>query len=181
MSLIEQKGYPPTMHTQVDKVSQESVTSTNPLTPRQREILSMLAQGVRRDRMGIVPETVKSHLNDTFKNLGIHDETQAVVYGIARGEIFLSERVGVVMFDNVPDTVVDWLRERTQATSDRPPERGVSWKLYGLAGKPNTYLLVRLEPALGVEAPIRLSEEDRNVLKLLSQGLSREQLAKRLK
>jgi DNA-binding NarL/FixJ family response regulator len=60
-----------------------------PLTPRQRDVLRYLAQGLsNRDiagRLGIGEATVKTHLEQIFATLGVSDRTQAAIWAIRAG------------------------------------------------------------------------------------------------
>jgi DNA-binding CsgD family transcriptional regulator len=61
------------------------------LTPREREMLSLLAAGLTAveiaERLVISRETVKSHIRNAMLKLGARTRTQAVVYALARGEL----------------------------------------------------------------------------------------------
>lgn len=52
------------------------------LTPRQREILELMAQGASNDdiaeKLGVARSTVKSHAHHMFRRLGVGDRTEAV-------------------------------------------------------------------------------------------------------
>ena len=62
-----------------------------PLTRRQLQMLRMLAQGRRYkqigEQLGISPSTVRSHLHDTYRRLGVADRAQAVLLAARRGWI----------------------------------------------------------------------------------------------
>lgn len=51
------------------------------LTDREREILALVAQGLRNDqiahRLGLKPSTVKFHLQNIFQKLGVRNRTEA--------------------------------------------------------------------------------------------------------
>ena len=59
------------------------------LTPRQREILDGLAQGLTNKqvarRLGVSPNTVKVHLAALFRALNVNNRTQAVMRAQRRG------------------------------------------------------------------------------------------------
>ena len=59
------------------------------LTPRQAEVLRHLASGCSTDqiaaRLGISVETVRNHIRDLLKRLGVHSRLEAVVEGRRRG------------------------------------------------------------------------------------------------
>lgn len=52
------------------------------LTPRQREVMVLLASGLSRreiaDELGVSTETVKRHLRLAYGALGVHDRVQAI-------------------------------------------------------------------------------------------------------
>lgn len=54
------------------------------LTPREREIVSLIAEGLRNDeiarRLGITPKTVKNHLTALFEKVGVSSRLELVVY-----------------------------------------------------------------------------------------------------
>jgi DNA-binding CsgD family transcriptional regulator len=55
-----------------------------PLSPRQREILALVAEGHSTagiaDELGISPGTVKVHLTSTYRKLGVRNRVQAARY-----------------------------------------------------------------------------------------------------
>jgi DNA-binding NarL/FixJ family response regulator len=54
------------------------------LTAREREIISLIAEGLRNDeiarRLGITPKTVKNHLTGLFEKVGVSSRLELVVY-----------------------------------------------------------------------------------------------------
>lgn len=64
-----------------------------PLTPREREVLELLAQGLPNkqiaDRLGISDHTVKFHVNAITNKLGAQSRTEAVVRAARLGLILL--------------------------------------------------------------------------------------------
>ena len=62
-----------------------------PLTSRQLQMLRMLAKGKRYKQigahLGISESTVRSHVHDTYKRLGVGDRAQAVLLAVRRGWI----------------------------------------------------------------------------------------------
>lgn len=61
------------------------------LTPRERDVLELLAAGLRVNdiaaRLGIGTETVRSHMRNASGRLGALNRTQAVAIAIRRGLI----------------------------------------------------------------------------------------------
>lgn len=67
----------------------------SPLTPRERLVLARLADGISNDEIAkalfISPKTVKGHLSEIYRKLGVANRTQAVTWamgeaGSGRGE-----------------------------------------------------------------------------------------------
>ena len=56
------------------------------LSPREREILPMVAEGLDNKEIGkklfISEKTVKNHLTSIFQKLGVEDRTQAALYAV---------------------------------------------------------------------------------------------------
>jgi DNA-binding NarL/FixJ family response regulator len=71
---------------------QSSVAAPS-LTPREREILSMLAEGLPNKliaaRLAISEHTVKTHLEAIFDKLGTSTRAEAVAVGVRRGLLLL--------------------------------------------------------------------------------------------
>jgi DNA-binding NarL/FixJ family response regulator len=69
-----------------------------PLSPRELEVLSRLARGETNREIGrtlsISDQTVKNHISSVLRKLAVVDRTQAVVVGVRRGWIDLSEGPG---------------------------------------------------------------------------------------
>jgi DNA-binding NarL/FixJ family response regulator len=59
------------------------------LTPREREVLSLVRQGLANKqiarRLGISERTVKAHLTSTFQRIGVVDRTQAALWAERNG------------------------------------------------------------------------------------------------
>jgi DNA-binding NarL/FixJ family response regulator len=57
---------------------------TADLTPREREVLGLVRQGLANKqiarRLGITERTVKAHLTSTFQRIGVSDRTQAALW-----------------------------------------------------------------------------------------------------
>jgi DNA-binding NarL/FixJ family response regulator len=64
-----------------------------PLTPRERQVLSMLADGLGNKtiaaRLGISDHTVKAHVGAVFEKLGVSTRAEAAALGLRRGLIAL--------------------------------------------------------------------------------------------
>jgi len=59
------------------------------LTPREREVLTLIAQGRSNKEialdLSITEKTVKNHINNIFSKLHVYDRTQAMLYAIRKG------------------------------------------------------------------------------------------------
>lgn len=67
--------------------------TTQTLTPREVEVLNMLAEGTGNktiaSRLGISEHTVKFHIGSIFNKLGVSSRTEAVTLGVRQGLILL--------------------------------------------------------------------------------------------
>ena len=65
-----------------------------PLTRREREILGLVATGLRTEeiagRLTVSPETVKSHVHNAMQKLRAHTRSQAVAIAISTGQVSYS-------------------------------------------------------------------------------------------
>ena len=82
------------MHaSRVVQSSGNPATVTMPLTPREREVLALLAQGLANkviaSRLGITEHTVKTHVAAVYEKLGAGNRAEAVVAAARRGLIML--------------------------------------------------------------------------------------------
>jgi DNA-binding NarL/FixJ family response regulator len=63
----------------------------NDLTEREREILSLLAQGIRNDEIAIKlyisPQTVQTHVRNILGKLRVHSKLEAVAFAVKHGTI----------------------------------------------------------------------------------------------
>lgn len=63
--------------------------SADQLTPREREVLALLAEGLTNKviarRLGIAEKTVKTHLTSVFSAIGVSDRTQAALWASRHG------------------------------------------------------------------------------------------------
>ena len=60
-----------------------------PLTPREREVLALLGQGLTNRliarELGLSEKTVKTHVGNVLAKLGVADRTQAALYAVRHG------------------------------------------------------------------------------------------------
>lgn len=65
------------------------MTPSPKLTPREREVLQLIAQGMSNKRiaaaMGIAEKTVKTHAGSVFAKLNVRDRVQAALLAKERG------------------------------------------------------------------------------------------------
>jgi NarL family two-component system response regulator LiaR len=61
----------------------------NPLTPREREVLVLIARGRANKAiafdLGVAEKTVKTHVSNILGKLGVSDRTQAALYAVREG------------------------------------------------------------------------------------------------
>jgi DNA-binding NarL/FixJ family response regulator len=61
------------------------------LTEREREVLQLLAQGMRNDdiahKLFISPQTVQTHVRNLLAKLGVHSKLEAVAFAVKHGAI----------------------------------------------------------------------------------------------
>jgi DNA-binding NarL/FixJ family response regulator len=61
----------------------------SPLSQREREIVSLVAQGYKNremaEKMFISEQTVKNHLHNIFDKLGVSDRLELALYAIHKG------------------------------------------------------------------------------------------------
>jgi DNA-binding NarL/FixJ family response regulator len=66
-----------------------AVASADALTPREREVLVLVRQGLANKqigrRLGISERTVKAHLTSLYQRLGVSDRTQAALWAAEHG------------------------------------------------------------------------------------------------
>ena len=65
------------------------LVATKPLSPRQREVLALLADGASVDaiasRLSLEPTTVRNHVSAILHRLGCHSQLQAVAAARRQG------------------------------------------------------------------------------------------------
>ena len=69
----------------------ESVAVARVLSPREREVLDLLANGLTGEeaavRLSLSPETIRTHIRNAMGKLGAHTRVHAVAIAMRRGEI----------------------------------------------------------------------------------------------
>ena len=74
-----------------DKNQNASGRSSPALSPRQRDVIALVAEGLTSnaiaERLGVSPETVRTHLRNARLKLGASTKAQAVAIAMLRGEI----------------------------------------------------------------------------------------------
>jgi len=72
----------------------DAMTLLNDLTEREREILQLLAQGMRNDdiatQLFISPQTVQTHVRNILGKLRVHSKLEAVAFAVKHGAIQVS-------------------------------------------------------------------------------------------
>jgi two-component system, NarL family, response regulator LiaR len=63
--------------------------ATDPLTPREREVLALIARGMANKaiarELSLSEKTVKAHVSNILAKLGVSDRTQAALYAVRAG------------------------------------------------------------------------------------------------
>jgi DNA-binding NarL/FixJ family response regulator len=71
--------------------TRDALTLLRDLTEREREILSLLAQGMRNDdiarQLYISPQTVQTHVRNILGKLRVHSKLEAVAFAVRHGAI----------------------------------------------------------------------------------------------
>jgi len=75
--------------TQTDKKMDPDQAKISGLTPREREVIALIAEGLKNkqiaERLFISETTVTHHLSSTFSKLGVSDRLELVIYAFAHG------------------------------------------------------------------------------------------------
>ncbi|GAA3620879.1 hypothetical protein GCM10022223_42200 [Kineosporia mesophila] len=75
------------------------------LTPREREVMTLVARGLTNDEIGAVlfisPTTAKTHVNRALAKTGCRDRTQLVILAYETGVVRAGERTGPCKTDLV--------------------------------------------------------------------------------
>jgi DNA-binding NarL/FixJ family response regulator len=73
------------------ELQRDALILLNDLTEREREILSLLAQGMRNDgiasQLYISPQTVQTHVRNILGKLRVHSKLEAVAFAVRHGAI----------------------------------------------------------------------------------------------
>ena len=71
--------------------TRDAMALLNDLTDREREILALLAEGMRNDEIAsklfISPQTVQTHVRNILGKLRVHSKLEAVAFAVKHGEI----------------------------------------------------------------------------------------------
>ena len=71
------------------------MVETNPLSPREAEILELVAKGLTNreiaQKLSISPNTVKVHLSNIFEKANVSSRTEATLYGMTHGLVDVPE------------------------------------------------------------------------------------------
>jgi DNA-binding NarL/FixJ family response regulator len=73
----------------VEEVAQGTVSAHDDLTPRELDVLTLIARGrsnkVIARELGVAEKTVKTHVSHILAKLGVADRTQAALYAVKQG------------------------------------------------------------------------------------------------
>ena len=73
----------------VEEVAHGGSAAPGTLTPRERDVLTLIAQGrsnkVIARELGVAEKTVKTHVGHILAKLGVNDRTQAALYAVKEG------------------------------------------------------------------------------------------------
>jgi two-component system, NarL family, response regulator LiaR len=65
------------------------MTTEDPLTPREREVLALIGRGMPNKiiarELSLSEKTVKAHVSSILAKLGVTDRTQAALYAVREG------------------------------------------------------------------------------------------------
>ncbi|HVT39411.1 MAG TPA: LuxR C-terminal-related transcriptional regulator [Gemmatimonadaceae bacterium] len=80
-------------HVPARPMPDDDSSASSELTPREREVLLLVAAGMGNahigERLGISKSTVKYHLGAVFEKLGVHTRAEAVTMGLRKGIVLL--------------------------------------------------------------------------------------------
>jgi DNA-binding CsgD family transcriptional regulator len=81
------------LHAGASSAPDEDGSLSRELTPRERDVLLLVAAGMGNanigERLGISKSTVKYHLGAVFEKLGVHTRAEAVAMGLRKGIVLL--------------------------------------------------------------------------------------------
>jgi DNA-binding NarL/FixJ family response regulator len=73
----------------VEEVAQGTVSAHDDLTPRELDVLTLIARGrsnkVIARELGVAEKTVKTHVSHILGKLALTDRTQAALYAVRHG------------------------------------------------------------------------------------------------
>jgi DNA-binding NarL/FixJ family response regulator len=79
-----------------DSLSAAQPTKDHPFSPREREVLTLAAQGLTNKeiayRLGVSDRTVQFHINSVFNKTGADSRTEAAILALQRGWIAVERR-----------------------------------------------------------------------------------------
>jgi PAS domain S-box-containing protein len=74
----------PTLPGAPEVAASADAAGSGPLTPRETEVLRLLASGantkIAAQRLGVSPSTIRNHVQNMFMKLGVHSRLEAVAY-----------------------------------------------------------------------------------------------------
>jgi two-component system, NarL family, response regulator LiaR len=77
------------LHPQVAARLLQEMTTEDPLTPREREVLALIGRGMPNKiiarELSLSEKTVKAHVSSILAKLGVTDRTQAALYAVREG------------------------------------------------------------------------------------------------
>ena len=63
-------------------ISPTGILSDSPLTPRERDVLELIAKGLKQkqiaENLSISMETARKHIKNAYKKLGAHNKVEAL-------------------------------------------------------------------------------------------------------
>lgn len=75
------------------------------LTKREREVLREIAKGRSNKEIAaelhITEQTVKTHVSNVLAKLEVDDRTQAALYAVKHGKLFISMNNSVISYDRI--------------------------------------------------------------------------------
>ena len=63
-------------------ITSDGIISDSPLTPRERDVLALIAKGLKQKQiavqLSITMETARKHIKNAYKKLGAHNKVEAL-------------------------------------------------------------------------------------------------------